>query len=84
MRTSMTANQSRATMVLVQTALPVILAIVKLDIQAPSVTSLSKSASATLVRTEDAASTSSMATSVTAYQELQVLYGLMCVTLKKS
>lgn len=59
-------------MVCVKMALPPFPVTVMLDIQAPSVVSLSKSATATLVRTEDAASTWLMATSVTAYQELQV------------
>lgn len=51
----MIAIQSHATMVCVKMALPPFPVSVMLDTQAPSVIFRSKSATATLVRTEDAA-----------------------------
>lgn len=75
----MTAYQSHATMVCVKMALPPSPVSAMLDTQAPSVISRSRSATATLVRTEGAALTWSMPISVTAHQEPQV--GTWCATL---
>lgn len=68
----MTAYQSHATMVCVKMGLPPSCVSVTLDTLAPSVISRSRSATATHVRTEGAALTWSMPTSVTAHLELQV------------
>lgn len=68
-RTSMTVCQSLATMVCVKMGLPLSRVNATLDTQAPFVIFKSRSATAAPVRTEDAALTSSMPTSVTALQE---------------
>lgn len=67
----MTVYQSHATMARVKMASPPSPANATLDTQAPSVISRSRSATATLVRTEDAVLTWSMPTSVTALREPQ-------------
>lgn len=70
--TSTTAFRSRATTVCVKTALPLSHVSATLDTSVPSVISKFKSATATHVRTEGAASIWSMPTSVTAHLEPQV------------
>lgn len=68
----MTVYRSHATMVCVKTASPPSPVSATRDTQAPSAISRSRSATATRARTEDAALTWSMPTSVTAHQEPQV------------